>query len=849
LALWIILATLAVLLAVLIVPSRINIGRYRGRITQLISSSLGRPVRLSSVEMRLLPRPGFVLTDLTVDEDPAYGAEPLLHASTVSASIRIASLFRGHLEIGRISVDEASLNLVRARNGHWNLDPLFRTAAGHAVSGAAPARRSVVLPYLEATNSRINLIEGTEKLPFSLLNTDLSLEQERPGEWRVELRGQPARTDVSLDLADTGILRLQGNIHPASELRQMPLHLDVVWREAQLGQLARLLTGSDPGWRGALTGDLHIEGTAEAAQVKARLRAEGVHRAEFAPANTLDFDANCALVYHFTSRSAENLTCDSPLGNGRMRLTGSIPGEGSPQLSMELFRIPVDALLDSLRTMRSGFGEGLEARGTVSGKVSYAEVPVEIQVPAKRGKSAAARTHPVPAGPLSGSFVVEGFRLSGNGLSTPIQAAKVVFEPAPPIAGEQNPEPALAATLPIPAGGVGPLNVTARLAHAGYSVTVRGQASIARGRELAHAAGVLNVAGLDALAGDPVSIDLTLDGPWRPEQPAPFSIPPAAGAPVLPAPAGTTDHVNGTIALRTANWKSDYLANRVQISQAVLHIGDSGMRWDPVAFAFGPVKGAAVLSIPPGCAAPAPCPASFELQFGTLDAAALQAAILGARESGTLISTLIERLRPAATPVWPLLDGTIKADAFVLGPVTLQDMTATVHVTQNAAEIEGLQATLFGGSVAASGTLQAPGDARQDKPAYALTGHFEKLNAAAVGQLIGLRWAGGAIDADGKLTLEGYTGSDLADSAKGTLHFEARHGVLAAASGANPVPAALARFDRWTADAEIGGGKIVVQQNVLQQGPRTKAVEVSVTLADPAKTTFPASRPTAPAKR
>ena len=44
---------------------------------------------MSGVELRLLPRPGFVITDLTVEEDPAYGAEPVLHANTVTAAIRL----------------------------------------------------------------------------------------------------------------------------------------------------------------------------------------------------------------------------------------------------------------------------------------------------------------------------------------------------------------------------------------------------------------------------------------------------------------------------------------------------------------------------------------------------------------------------------------------------------------------------------------------------------------------------------------------------------------------------------------------------------------------------------------
>src|SRR6202789_3906183 len=396
-----------VLLVIAVVPPLVSINGYKGRITHLMAQSLGRPVRLASVELRLLPLPAFVLTDLTVEDDPAYGAEPVLHANTVIASIRLWSLWRGHMEIGTISVDEASLNLVRSAEGRWNLDPLFRSAAKAQPDGAA-GTKATPLPYLEATNSRINFKNGNEKLPFSLLETDLSFWQEQSGDWRIRLRGQPARTDLSLDLADTGLVRLEARAQRAPELRQMPVHVDLEWREAQLGQLARLLIGSDPGWRGNLTGELHLDGTAEEAKIQTRLRATGVHRAEFAPAAPMDFDATCSFIYRLSARSLENPTCDSPLGDGRIHLAGDMPPNGgAPHLSVELDRIPVAAGLDALRTVRSDFGPGLEAAGSISGKISYAAVVPEAATQEKplreirRDRSHSAKTHAAPPGPLT----------------------------------------------------------------------------------------------------------------------------------------------------------------------------------------------------------------------------------------------------------------------------------------------------------------------------------------------------------------------------------------------------------------------------------------------------------------
>jgi AsmA family/AsmA-like C-terminal region len=859
------LATLA-LLAAVIVPPLVSVNRYKSRITQLMSESLGRPVRLSSVEMRLLPVPEFVLTDLTVEDDPAYGAEPVLRANTVTASIRLMSLWRGRLEIGTISLDEASLNIVRTPEGRWNLDPLFRTAANASpdAEGAATTRkRAVPLPYIEATNSRINFKRGAEKLPFSLVNTDLSFWQEQPGDWRIRLRGQPARTDVSLQLADTGVVRLEGHAHSAAQLRQLPIHLDMEWQEAQLGQLMRLVLGSDPGWRGNLTGELHVDGTADAAQIKTQLRAIGVHRAEFAPAAAMDFDASCGFLFHFSARAMEHLTCDSPLGDGRIHLAGDVPGNGvPPHLSVELDRIPVAAGLDALRTVRSDFGPGLEAAGLISGKVSYAvnaavAPAVEKQMPAKhlrtkRGDKARA-ADVVEQGPLTGSLTVEGFQLSGDGLSTPIQASKLTLVPA---MGTQH--SSLATTVTIPAGGSTPLSVAARLALSGYQLTVHGPASLVRARELAHVVGMARVNALDALAGDAVTVDLNAAGPWLPTQSAPFANAPGAVAParaasdkaeavsatpVAPDAIGIplTDTLSGTVTLHNVNWKADYLASHVEIAQATLSFGNGALRWDPVVFSYGPVKGTASVTLPAHCDAGAVCNPTFDVQFSDLDAATLQEAILGAHQPGTLLSSLLARLKPtdsSTAPAWPTLEGTVRAGSLILGPVMLTEATAKLHVDSTGAEITDLDADLLGGHVHGGGTLRTAAD--QGKPGYTLQGDFDKLNPARVGELLGLQWSGGMFKADGKIDLSGFTAKDLTASAKGSLHFDWRHGAVAASVKA--APSTFGRFDRWTADIDIANGLATLKQNEVQQGSRKHSVDAALTFGDPPSVHFAATK-------
>ena len=832
---WLALSAMAIILALLFVPPFISVQRYKNRITEVISASVGRPVRLSSVELRILPRPSFVITDLVVEEDPAYGAEPVLHANTVTASIRLLPLWwRARLEVSRISVDEASLNLVRTSAGRWNFESLFRTAAARAQSAVGDSH-TMPFPYLEATDSRVNIKDGAEKLPFSLLGADASFWQESPEEWGVRLKGQPARTDVSLDLGDTGIVRMEGRLRRAPDLHHVPIHFDVDWREAQLGQLSRLVLGSDEGWRGDLTGEIHLDGTADAARVTTRLRASGVHRAEFAPASPVDFDATCNFIYRYSARAMESLLCDSPIGEGRARLTGDMPGRDSePRLTLELDRVPVQLALDTLRTVRRGIDPSLQATGAISGRMSY--LPVDRTndfapaVPPVKSGAKSARNHVPPPGPLSGTIDIVGLRLSGDSLSKPIFLPKITLEPAP---GQPA---ALIATVAVAAGAPAPLNLTARFALTSYQVGLRGGASLAQLGELARVAGLSQALDLERLDGPPATIDLSANGPWL-RSPAPIveDLAAASSVGLPPAPVlvgGTSDHISGTIALHGATWKPDFLANPVELANAVLRVDDSGFRWDPVAFAYGPVRGSATLAFPAGCVAGRSCAPQYTLDLSSLDAAALQAAILGARKPGTLLSSLLERLRPGSTPDWPELEGTVRAGSLVLGPVTMNNASASLAIQAKGAEIRSLDAALFGGHIHVEGSL-VPGD----KPDYKLKGQFDQINAADLGRLLGMKWSGNKVAGSGEIELAGFTDRDLAASAKGSLHFEWRHGSISESSDVETLPV-LSRFDQWTADAEIANGAITLKQNQVQRGAHKAAIEASATFGDPPRVRF-----------
>jgi uncharacterized protein involved in outer membrane biogenesis len=635
-----IVSVIAVILAAaVVIPPFINISRYQRQVTGVVSRALGRPVRLKSVELRLLPRPGFVLRDLSVSENPAFGAEPILSASTVVASIRILSLWRGHVEIDRISVDEASLNLVRSAQGMWNLQSIMTgglgingssiggsgSASGNPSSGTSSAKPRI-LPYLEATNSRVNLKNGLEKSPFSLTNTELSLWQDSPGAWRLRLRGQPVRTDMQISMADTGEVRVEASLqtsNPSHELRDMPLKLQAEWRDAQLGQLSRLLLGSDAGWRGDLTADMDVQGTPDAAQTKTRLRATGVRREEFAPETPLDFDANCTFLYQHSQQAVHNLGCDTAIGSGQLHLKADLPGNsGTPQAMLEISQLPLQAGLDLLRTVRSGFAPGMSAQGSATGSLSLMPAAANTQHSAPpRSSSHNRKNQPAQTAAgsigLQGSLVVAGGVLKGGALKQPITLPKMTLTPVqipvqipaqspnqasgnaveiglnsrftialgpepvtapvtaqittPAAASAPVPVPAAADAAPQPAPRTHPASPTpARpqelvvrllLTSAGYNATVGGTASIARLRELAYDFGMPHQEAADRFSAGTADVDLAATGPWIPSSDTAI----AAATPAAVQPTQATRASTAAASLPTA---TDSLAGSLQLHHA-----------------------------------------------------------------------------------------------------------------------------------------------------------------------------------------------------------------------------------------------------------------------------------------
>ncbi|MGC1299104.1 MAG: AsmA family protein [Alloacidobacterium sp.] len=794
---WLLFTALLLLAAALVLPPLINMNRYQRRIADAIGSSLGRRVHLSSVTLRLLPRPGLELSDFLVEEDPAFGAEPTLRAPSVDASIRLSSLWRGRLEIGRISFDQPSLNLVRNNEGRWNIGNVLLQASHipNAPTAQKRASSSPRFPYIEASNARVNFKIGKEKRPFSLLNSDFAMWLANPDEWRIRLEAQPVRTDLDLGLSDTGLLRVEGSLQRASAIDSMPVDLETEWSNAPLGQIARLLLGQDTGWRGSLDVTGTIKGDLFNPQFKTRLRIAGMHRQEFTPLETFNVDATCQGAYRHDSRSLESLTCLWPIDEGHLLLTGAVPDleRPKPSFNLQIQNVPAAFGLSALRLVSNGFASSTQVSGTIQGSLVYRKSPTED---------------------LTGDATVSGLSIRSQGMGAPLliptlHVTSLAAQPARRRSARTRSVPVRAAEslhladASIPLGGDSPLTVSGDFSRQGFSLHFNGEASLERLRPITANIGLVHNAASSLAPQGSAILDLTVRGPWLPQ------------TTTVANPSSTTT-TEGSLRIKNAKYQASFLPEPVEIVSAQAALTPTQVIWNPVSIVFHKIPAALSITSPIPCSDLA-CVREFSLDTPQLDAAALQSAVMGAGEHGEFLQQILARLDRHKV-AWPTLNGTVRTAIFTLGPLALHDASTGLHIEGRQIQFTSIEAHALNGILQATGTMDATGST----PRYSFDAQLLHANATGLTSLWNESPLSGTVSVNMHVELAGYSTDDLARSAQGTFHWDWTQGAIAL------VPAALTHFDHWSADGAIKNSQLILDQSQVTKGPLKQTVSGTI---------------------
>lgn len=776
---------LVILAVVALFVIRPGAGGLKTRISRGLSLAVGRQVEIGKVRLRLLPQPGFDFENFVVHDDAGFSAEPMLRAEEVAANIRLTSLLRGRLEVSSLSLTEPSVNLVRDRDGHWNIENLLERTAKITVAptGKGRSESRPGFPYIEADRARINLKLEQEKKPYALTNADFALWQDSEDTWAMRLKGQPVRTDYNI--SDTGVLKVSGSWRRASSLRQTPLQFSVQWDRGQLGQLTKLVSGSDRGWRGTVSVALNFTGSPEDLRIAATSSIQDFRRYDILTDDALRLAAHCIAQYSSSDRALHQIICGAPVGDGTISLQGDIAGLLSNRkydLTLAAEELPVQALINLARHSKRDLAQDLAARGSLNGSLNFRAaggiaplIDGRGQVTDFRMRSALTRTE-VELGDVPLAVTTEGGK-------RPTKHGTIASRNAPDAAGHRLEIGPFTLALGRPS----PVTIRGWASRSAYSLSVQGDAEVKHALQVAR---TLGLPAAQAPAQGTARLNLQIAGLW-----SGFAPPMITGTARLNAVAAELGGLNAPLEINSANVNFEENELRVENVRAAL----AGSEWD------------GTVSLPRHCSSPRGCPIAFELHTDELRGADLNG---------------LFNPHPAKQPWYRLLSpswqtrpsilreleasGSLSAGRMLVGSVIGKHVSADINVKNANLHVSNLRAEVMGG--VHEGDWQA--DFSVQPPVYKGRGAFDRVSLEQFAKVTHDGWISGTAHASYRFSSSGHSLDELIAGANGEMQFEMSNGALPhIALGAPGTPLHVRRFRARFVLAE---GQLEVQEGKLE---------------------------------
>ena len=791
---------------------RPGVYQLRSRIAGSIGRALDRRVTLDNVRLHFLPRPSFDLEGLVIYDDPAFSAEPMIRAQEVSAAIRFRSLLRGRLEIATLSATEPSINLVRNDEGRWNLAILLeRNAQIPAAPTEKPAsERRPAFPYLEASSARINFKLGQTKKSYALMDADVALWQDSDNSWGARIKAAPVRTDFNL--TDTGLLQINATWQRAPSLRSTPMQLAVQWQKGQLGQITKLLSGKDRGWRGGVSFTANLSGTLEALQIESQTAIDGFHRYDIVGSENVRLATVCSGRYNAITITLADLLCESPISGGTFRLRGTfamVEEQPTYDLTLAVEEVPLTSVVRLLRQAKKQIPGDLTASGLLNAEFRT--------------------TRSVPIVPEDGLLQHLSQTWSGNGSATNVRlssnAGKDEFgfgtipivlvgaesqgfaqrgRPGHPRRQEEEADQEPAAPhlrmgpITLAMNGSSPVNAGGWMSTAGYRFFLRGDVEL---KDLFRLENVLGLPVARPAAEGSAKLDVNVSGPWQ----------------------GFAAAVSaGTAQLRNVRAEMHGLNTPIEIGSATMILTPDAVWMQKIAARTGSTHWSGGVTAPRHCAAPSVVPGAapncvfqFDLTADELSTGDLAEwftphpakrpwyRILNSNSSSSSSS---DDAQSSLLPLAIQAHGNLRIGRLGLKKVLATQVATQVEVDRGKITLTALRGELLGGTHQGNWTIDVPshGVSAHDASAqnafaqtlrYHGSGTLHNISLEHVGTLMNDAWIAGT--ADGKFDVEGSGDSfhELLARSEGKLQFVMRNGSLPHVEiPGSPVPLSVHRF-------------------------------------------------------
>ena len=174
--------------------------------------------------------------------------------------------------------------------------------------------------------------------------------------------------------------------------------------ERAIGQITKLLSGRDRGWRGGVNFSANLSGTPEALRIESRAAIEGFHRYDIVDSENMRLATGCSGQYNAVTSTVDGLLCESPVGDGTLRLRGNFVSAQLPNydLTLEAGKVPLSSVVRLLRQAKKQIPGDLTANGLLNAEFHVTRIVPTVPPEVSLERGAAYRITYRRSGPVRG---------------------------------------------------------------------------------------------------------------------------------------------------------------------------------------------------------------------------------------------------------------------------------------------------------------------------------------------------------------------------------------------------------------------------------------------------------------
>lgn len=217
---WIIIALVAIIVILLVLPFLIPVNKFRPTIEQKASEALGRKVQIGNLSLSILGG-SLGADDLAISDDPKFSSGPFVTAKKIKVGVELMPLiFSQQVNVTEISIVEPQMTLLKDPSGKWNFSSI-----GSSSVQTQPAQPAEKQPAPGGSSSSSGQAVSVKKL--SLEEGQITVGSTNSKKRSVYTKVNLTASDVamnnnfpvnfSMDLPGGGTAKLDGKVGPVDQ--------------------------------------------------------------------------------------------------------------------------------------------------------------------------------------------------------------------------------------------------------------------------------------------------------------------------------------------------------------------------------------------------------------------------------------------------------------------------------------------------------------------------------------------------------------------------------------------------------------------------------------------------------